>query len=355
MNGPQAHGREPASAADTPTSHTVTDGSRVLAAGARGEADIKHLLKRLRLTPVTIVLSMVTLTAILVGVVWVTHLPSYLRTTQVNWFFYVAAFVVAYGQYVGFATSLRGASTTRLPWGQTIELEVAESLTQMATPEGFGSLALSLRYLTTKGLAAAEAATAVSLSAFVTTTSGAIVIPIAGIAAAQAINVDQLKKDIPSSNWLLIVIILAVAAAVTVLVKAPKARQKVKEWGIQAKTYGDTIIHHPTRGLVIAGGELLTIVCQAACLMLLLAALHLHGNVAAVLVITQLAGTASNIVPVPGGLGAPEALLVAGLTAMGLHQTDAIVAGLSYRMATYWLPPLPGTALLFNMIARKRI
>jgi len=58
---------------------------------------------------------------------------------------------------------------------------------------------------------------------------------------------------------------------------------------------------------------------------------------------------------VPGGLGAPEALLVAGLTAMGLHQTDAIVAGLSYRMATYWLPPLPGTALLFNMIARKRI
>jgi len=329
--------------------------ARAAGAEARGEADLRHLLARLHLTPLTMGIAVATLVVLLVGVVAWSHLPRYLAETQVSWPLFIAAFVVAYGQYVGFATSLRGASTIHLPWGRTIQLEVAESVTQMSTPEGMGSLALSLRYLTGKGLAAAQATAAVGLSAFVTTSSGAVVIPVAAVFAASSIDVAQLKKDVPSSTWLIIAVVLAVAVAATVLIEAPTARQKVKAWLVQARAYLDTIVHQPARGLVIAGGELFTVACQTACLVLLLASLHLHGNVAALIIITQIAGTASNIVPVPGGLGAPEAILVAGLTAMGFHQTDAVVAGLSYRMATYWLPPLPGLLLLFDLFRRDLV
>ena len=46
--------------------------------------------------------------------------------------------------------------------------------------------------------------------------------------------------------------------------------------------------------------------------------------------------------PSPGGLGAIEAALIAGLTAVGMHAGPAVSAVLLYRLATYWLPIAPG-------------
>ena len=46
--------------------------------------------------------------------------------------------------------------------------------------------------------------------------------------------------------------------------------------------------------------------------------------------------------PTPGGLGALEAALVAGLTGVSLDAGVAVAAVLSYRLVTYWLPILPG-------------
>jgi uncharacterized protein (TIRG00374 family) len=46
--------------------------------------------------------------------------------------------------------------------------------------------------------------------------------------------------------------------------------------------------------------------------------------------------------PTPGGLGAIEAALVAGLTGAGMHAGPAVSAVLTYRLATYWLPIVPG-------------
>jgi uncharacterized protein (TIRG00374 family) len=50
--------------------------------------------------------------------------------------------------------------------------------------------------------------------------------------------------------------------------------------------------------------------------------------------------------PTPGGLGAIEAALVAGLTGIGLPPGPAVSAVLTYRLATYWLPGVPGWAAL---------
>jgi undecaprenyl-diphosphatase len=46
--------------------------------------------------------------------------------------------------------------------------------------------------------------------------------------------------------------------------------------------------------------------------------------------------------PTPGGLGAIEAALVAGLTGVGMAAGPAVSAVVLYRLATYWLPVLPG-------------
>jgi glycosyltransferase 2 family protein len=47
-------------------------------------------------------------------------------------------------------------------------------------------------------------------------------------------------------------------------------------------------------------------------------------------------------VPTPGGLGAIETLLSAGLIGIGIPNGPAVSAVLLYRLATYWLPVPPG-------------
>jgi undecaprenyl-diphosphatase len=46
--------------------------------------------------------------------------------------------------------------------------------------------------------------------------------------------------------------------------------------------------------------------------------------------------------PTPGGTGAIEAALAAGLTGIGISSGAAVAAVLVYRLATYWLPVVPG-------------
>ena len=54
------------------------------------------------------------------------------------------------------------------------------------------------------------------------------------------------------------------------------------------------------------------------------------------------AGLVGTVAPTPGGLGAVEAALVAGLTATGLPATVALSAALLYRTVTFWFPTIPG-------------
>jgi uncharacterized membrane protein YbhN (UPF0104 family) len=48
------------------------------------------------------------------------------------------------------------------------------------------------------------------------------------------------------------------------------------------------------------------------------------------------------VAPTPGGLGALEAAVIAGLVAAGMDHTIAVPAVFLYRLATLWLPILPG-------------
>ena len=59
-------------------------------------------------------------------------------------------------------------------------------------------------------------------------------------------------------------------------------------------------------------------------------------------------------VPTPGGIGAVEAALSAGLTAAGLHGTEAFSAVLLFRAVTFWLP-VPLGWLSLNYLQRREV
>ena len=139
------------------------------------------------------------------------------------------------------------------------------------------------------------------------------------------------------------------AAVITLLIKLPKLRTDAAKWAKTMSGYLRTVITQPTRSLVMALGEIVTATGQVLCMALVLLAIGAPVHLAAILVIVQLAGAASNVVPIPGGLGAPEAILVAGLSSVGVRHDDAIIAALSYRILTYWAPPIPGMFALWHL------
>src|SRR6202020_129310 len=68
--------------------------------------------------------------------------------------------------------------------------------------------------------------------------------------------------------------------------------------------------------------------------------------------VVYLAGnTVGSAAPTPGGVGAVEAVLVAGLTAIGIPAHEAIPAVLIFRIATFWLP-IPAGWLSYTMLRR---
>lgn len=318
--------------------------------------DLKDLVRRLHVTPRVFLGGIVAIAVVVALVVWSSHLPRDIsQTATFTWWWVAPAAAVVVLMWVGYAISLAAAANWRPPFWRTVQLEVAEALTLVVTPMSTGSLTLSIRFLTRTGMTTSEAAGASGLSSFLTTLVSGLALPVAAALAASTLDTSELKKDVPSGLWELLVAVLVLAVVVTVAVRAPTLRTKAAHSVEQAGRYVRTVVAHPSTGLAVAGGELVTMAGQVACAAFLLKAVGAPVHLAALVVITQLAGAASSVVPVPGGLGAPEAVLIAGLTSIGVPHAPAIVASLLYRMLTYWLPMLPGAGALYDLFRRNYV
>ena len=101
------------------------------------------------------------------------------------------------------------------------------------------------------------------------------------------------------------------------------------------------MLRRPVRAAELFGGSFAITALYIAAL---LCALHAFaGAIGWTKVwLAYLGGSAAGVAsPTPGGLGAVEATLVAGLTTLGAHAGPAIAGVLVFRLATFWLAIAP--------------
>ena len=65
-------------------------------------------------------------------------------------------------------------------------------------------------------------------------------------------------------------------------------------------------------------------------------------NLAQLIFVNTSASVLSSVIPVPGGIGAAEAALAAGLISMGVDESTAFAIALTQRLCTFYLPPIWG-------------
>jgi glycosyltransferase 2 family protein len=93
---------------------------------------------------------------------------------------------------------------------------------------------------------------------------------------------------------------------------------------------------------MLFGGSALVTLAYVAGLVASVRAFGGGASIAQIGAVYMVSAAAAAASPTPGGVGAIEALLAAGLTGIGISSGAAVSAVVIYRLAGYWLPVLPG-------------
>ena len=241
--------------------------------------------------------------------------------------------------------------TARLRAVPTLLAQVAASFASNLAPAGVGGMALNVRYLQKSGVDAPVAASSVGLNSVAGVTVH-LVLMLVFFAWAGKSGLGSIS--LPS--WSFVAIgVGVVAACVATAIAIPFTRNllvtKLVPVLRSALNGLAAVIRSPGKIALLFGGS--AVVTMSYVLAVYFSTVAFGGGLdlaqvgAAYLVGAAVASAA----PTPGGLGALEAAVIAGLVSAGMASTAAVPAVFLFRIATYWLPILPGW-FAFNHLRR---
>ena len=104
----------------------------------------------------------------------------------------------------------------------------------------------------------------------------------------------------------------------------------------------EQVAANPAKLFTLVSGGMLVTLSYLFCLYFSLQAFGGGAGLATVGFVYLTGSAVAQAAPTPGGLGAVEAVLIAGLTAVGVDKEVAVPSVFLFRLATFWLPVLPG-------------
>ncbi|MEI7452917.1 MAG: lysylphosphatidylglycerol synthase transmembrane domain-containing protein [Actinomycetes bacterium] len=305
-----------------------------------GTSDGVEPIQLQRIKPRTLVLAVVGTVA---GYVLLTQLAD-VDLVQLfktaDWRWAVAALLFSLITYAGAAWSLAGFVPENIPLHRTLMAQLAGDFATLVSPPTLGAVAINMRFLQRAGLSPALAGASVGVSQVMAFVMHMLLLLGFGFAAGtQADFTFQPPKVV-------VIIVVVVAVIIVSLFAIPQVRRVTQERvGPLLREVGPrllTVAQRPAKLLEGIGG---IIVLNLAYIGVLFASVQAFGGSVslAVIAVVYLAGaTIGQAAPTPGGLGAVEAALTAGLTAAGLDGGVALSAVLLYRLVTFWIPTVPG-------------
>jgi uncharacterized protein (TIRG00374 family) len=268
-----------------------------------------------------------------------------------DWSWVAAAFVLAQLPVVTGAWALTGAVIGPLPFGRCVALQISNFFTSFVGGSA-AVFAVRVRFFQRQGL---DAPAAVSSGAIAGTASWTVKAVLFIVCLPFAVG-DFHKPTASETGghegivWIFLIVVLAIAVLVAVVTLVPRMRRLASE---KARPHLVTIWNdvkgiavEPRKIAYVLGGSLGSQVLIALCLGASLHAVGEHATFATLIVVLTLAATIGSAVPVPGGAGVIEVGLIAGLTAAGIPQDQAVAAVFIERFCTAYLPPIWGWASL---------
>ncbi|MEU3455160.1 lysylphosphatidylglycerol synthase domain-containing protein [Micromonospora sp. NPDC006766] len=265
------------------------------------------------------------------------------------------ALLAAAATYPISALALRIAAAGRIPLATTVSVQVAAGFVNRIAPGAVGGFALSLRYLRRQGLPLPVAATTVAVDRAAGFLAFTLLLPVL-LPFARG-SAQHLRTAFAGRGWLVLLVGLGLLALAAVAMSRPRWRARTRHAARQALDALRLLLRSGRMLRLLAAGLALTL-AYATAFWLSLFAVGLPAQpalIAPVVLVCMVGEGVATAAPTPGGLGATEAALVSGLLLYGVPAGIAVAGVLIYRLATFWLPVLPGYVALRLLVRRHAI
>ncbi len=268
-----------------------------------------------------------------------------------DWVWLLAALILSPLSQVPQAFSTMGATLHEIRFGPVLMLQYGVQFIQLVVPSSAARLALEVRFWERAGVPGAGAVSIGALDSFSTFVIQMLMIVLILASGVVSLNLSSTSDSSGDSgfNWTALLIAIAlVAVAIGIAYLVPKTRAKLHRFlGIVRQKWDDAkdtlrVLRHPSKLLLLLGGNLVAQVMQAIMLGLCLHAFGHSASLAALILVNTFVSLFAGFMPVPGGVGVAEAGFTAGLIAIGIPDGAATSTALAFRLVTFYLPPLWG-------------
>jgi uncharacterized protein (TIRG00374 family) len=257
--------------------------------------------------------------------------------------------------YLASAAALIGAVPGPVPFWPTTLTQAASSFVNRVSPANVGGMALNARFLQKSGVSPGAGVAAVSVNALMGAVAHLILLVIFFTLVGHQLG--HAFKLPPASKLLLILALVTALAGIVLATRRGRRFAKTRLLpGLRSAAASlRTVAASPVKLTLLTGGSALITLAYIGGLVASVQAFGGHAGIAEIGAVYLGAAVIAAASPTPGGLGAIEAALVAGLTGIGVAPGPAVSAVLAYRLATYWLPVLPGWLCLRFLQNRQYI
>jgi undecaprenyl-diphosphatase len=269
-----------------------------------------------------------------------------------HWGWLPVIVVATLSTFVAAAVAFMGSVPNPIRFWPTLRAQIASAFVGRITPGSTGGIAVGIRYLQRSGHDTGAATASVGLNA------------IGGFAVHLTMMVGFFAWtgtsgiggfSLPDTNLVLggIALVLSVGGAILVArpLRERLLRPALRSVGQAVEAIGQVATSPVRVTQLIVGSAGVT----TAYIIALTASIQGFGGgvsfpqIGAAYLGAAALATAS---PTPGGLGALEAALIAGLSGFGMDDGTAVSSVLTFRLATYWLPTIPGW-VAFHWMERR--
>ena len=259
-----------------------------------------------------------------------------------NWAWLPAVILLSALTYVASAVALIGGVPGHVPFWPAVLAQGASSFINRVSPANVGGMALNARFLQKSGSDTPTSVAAVGVNSI----AGAIMHLLLMVVFFVLAGHDLTKAfKLPSGSKILLIIAVIIALVGIVLATRPGRRWTRKQLVPGLRSAAGSLKRaaaSPVKMGLLFGGSALVTLAYIGGLAASIKAFATGPSLVLIGAVYLGAAALAAAAPTPGGLGAIEAALIAGLTGVGMLSGPAVSAVVLYRLATYWLPVLPG-------------
>lgn len=308
-------------------------------------------LERFRWRTVATTVALTVAAYLLIGEISGVNVLGTLRQANPGWL--AVAVLASAVTYLAAAIGIIAFVPQRLSIWRGVFVQLATAFVGVAMPPTVGHVAVNARYLHKQNVDEGTIAASVTVSQLVNVVTTVLLLIVLGVLTGSGLSKFKIA---PGAD--LIIGLAVIAVAIIVVLSVPQTRKKVTGtvWPHVRQVWPRLLdaVSRPLRLAVAAGANLLLSAAYSLALIAALRSVGAHPAILAAAVVFLAGNTVGSATPTPGGLGGVEAVMAAGLTAIGIPAHQAIPAVLLFRMATFWLP-IPFGWISYVVLQRRGV